>query len=67
MNHFYQLNPSIPLMTPKGEAEAIAVLDYSKEDNLIWVCIQDETGEIWSWPNADVRGIKNMSIGRNLK
>lgn len=34
MNHFYQLNPSIPLMTPKGEAEAIAVLDYSKEDNL---------------------------------
>lgn len=59
-----QLHPSIPLRTPKGSSEAVALIDYGKEDDLMWVCIQDETGEIWTWKNSDVRGIENRSLGR---
>ena len=63
---FTQLNPSIPMETPKGRGLAIAVIDYSKEDDLLWVIIMDDTGEIWSVPNSKVRGFKNYSIGRTL-
>lgn len=66
-----QLNPSIPLEVvdtpnfPKGSGEAIALIDYSKEDDLLWVIIMDSSGEIWTVPNQFVRGIGNVSIGRN--
>lgn len=60
-----QLNPQIPLITPKGNAQAIIVIDYSEEHDLKWVCIQDDTGEIWAWPNNQVRGFKNITTGRN--
>jgi len=60
-----QLNPQIPMMTPKGSAQAIMVIDYSEEHDLKWVCIQDSTGEVWTWPNDKVRGFKNITTGRN--
>lgn len=60
-----QLSPQIPLVTPKGNAKAILLIDYSEDHNLMWVCIQDDTGEIWTWPNYKVRGIKNVSMDRN--
>lgn len=63
---FTQLNPSIPIWTKKGEGEAIAVIDYSKEDHLFWVVIMDNTGEIWTLANPEVRGVKNITIGREL-
>lgn len=59
-----QLNPSIPLDTPKGLGEAILVIDYSPEFDLMWVVIQDETREVWTWKNSEVRGVKNLSLGR---
>ena len=61
-----QLNPTIPLTSPKGPCLAIALIDYSEEHHLYWVCIQDDTGEIWTWPNPEVRGQKNISMGRVL-
>ena len=61
---FYQLRPSIPLRSPKASGEAIAVIDYSKEDDLLWVIVDDETGQIWTVPNGEVRSYKNYSIGR---
>jgi len=60
-----QLNPSIPLRSPKASGEAIAVIDYSKEDDLLWVIVDDATGQIWTVPNAEVRAFRNYSIGRN--
>lgn len=60
-----QLSPQIPLVTPKGNAKAILLIDYSEDHNLMWVCIQDDSGEIWTWPNYKVRGIKNVSMDRN--
>jgi hypothetical protein len=59
-----QLNPPIPLITPKGRAWAHLVIDYSQEHDLLWVCFQDETGECWTWLNRDIRIQPNVSIGR---
>lgn len=61
---FYQLNPQIPLKTDKGNGQAIAVIDYSEEHDLKWVVILDEGGEIWTFPNSQVRGFPNMTMGR---
>jgi hypothetical protein len=60
-----QLNPQVPLITPKGCAQGIILIDYSEEHDLKWVCIQDDTGEIWTWSNDKVRGFKNVTMGRN--
>ncbi len=65
---FTQLNPSIPvLIVNKGTGEAIAVIDYSKEDDLIFVVALDDGGEVWCVPNKDIRLIKNYTIGRKIK
>ena len=61
---FTQLNPQIPLITEKGNGQAIGIIDYSEEHDLFWVVILDETGEIWAIPNAKVRGFPNYSSGR---
>jgi hypothetical protein len=61
---FTQLNPSIPMNTPKGSGLALAVIDYGLEHSLLWVVAIDDTGEVWCVPNADVRMQKNWSAGR---
>ena len=62
-----QLDPTIPLLTPKGSGSAIFMIDYGPEHHLLWVVIDDATGEIWSWPNPQVRGERNISMGRPNK
>lgn len=59
-----QLNPSIPLVTPKGNGLAILVNDPSEEHHLQWTCIIDATGEIWTFQNPQVRGQKNITMNR---
>jgi hypothetical protein len=59
-----QLNPPIPMMTPKGEGLAWVMIDYGIEYNLIWVVAIDATGEIWSFANPKVRALKNITQGR---
>jgi hypothetical protein len=59
-----QLNPTIPMLTPKGEGYALMVIDYSQEHHLLWVVALDETGEIWAFPNTQVRLCKNPSMQR---
>ena len=60
-----QLNPPIPVITPKGKAWAHVLIDYSQEHHLVWVCFQDDTGECWSWQNRDVRIQANPTLGRD--
>jgi hypothetical protein len=52
------------MQTPKGSGQAILVIDYSSEHNLIWTVIIDATGEIWSFQNPHVRGQKNVTMER---
>ena len=59
-----QLNPTVPLTTPKGEGYAIALIHYGEDHDLKWVVIQNDSGEIWTWNNDKVRGIKNITSGR---
>jgi hypothetical protein len=60
-----QLNPPIPVITPKGEGYAHLIIDYGPEFSLLWVCFQDDTGECWTWPNHEIRGPKNTTMGRH--
>jgi hypothetical protein len=66
LHNLIQLNPPIPVSTPKGSALAHLVIDYGIEHNLMWVCFQDDTGECWTWENRDIRAQKNLTIGRTL-
>ena len=59
-----QLNPTIPMMTPKGSGYALFVVDYSQEHHLMWVVALDAGGEIWMFENPDVRVQSNFTLGR---
>ena len=62
-----QLDPWIPLETPKGKAWAWAVTDRSQEHHLEWHCFIDSTGEHWTFLNADIRLQNNLTYGRQNK
>ena len=59
-----QLDPPIPLKTPKGDGMAHFVTNLGQEHNLIWTVFIDETGEIWEFQNPYVRAQKNITMGR---
>lgn len=59
-----QLNPPIPIETPKGSAQAMFLIDYSTEHNLMWVCFLDEGGECWTFQNPEVRACRNITLKR---
>lgn len=60
----HQLNPPIPLDTPKGPGMAMFLIDYGIEYNLFWVVFIDETRECWTFDNKDIRAQKNLTVGR---
>jgi len=60
-----QLNPPIPLDTPKGPGLAYAVIDYGPDFDLLWVVFDDASGECWTWKNPQIRAVKNLTLGRN--
>jgi hypothetical protein len=59
-----QLNPPLPLETPKGSGLAHFVIDYGPEADLLWVVFLDDGGACWSVPNPDIRLSSNWSMGR---
>ncbi len=59
-----QLNPPLPMNTPKGEGFAHVLLDYGPESDLYWTVLITATGEIWTYPNYQVRAAKNITLGR---
>jgi hypothetical protein len=59
-----QLNPPIPLNTPKGEGLAHILIDYGPELDLYWTVFITATGEIWTFSNREVRAGKNITMGR---
>lgn len=61
-----RLDPPIPLDCPKGSCLAHFLIDYGVETDLQWVTFIDATGECWTWSNRDIRGQKNITIGRNI-
>lgn len=61
-----QLDPPIPLDTPRGPGIAHLVIDYGLEQNLMWTVFLDANGECWTFSNPEIRAQKNITIGRNL-
>lgn len=59
-----QLNPSIPVNTPKGKAQAVVLIDYGPEFELMWVCFLDVSRECWTWPNSKIKAQGNVTLGR---
>lgn len=59
-----QLNPPIPVETPRGKALAQLVIDYGPEHDLLWVCFQDDTKECWTWGNQQIRAQTNVTMNR---
>ena len=61
-----QLNPPLPLKTPKGEGFAHFLIDYGPESDLYWTVLITQTGEIWTLANKEVRASKNITLGRTF-
>ena len=61
-----QLNPPIPMTTPKGAGFAHFLIDYGPETHLYWTVFITSTGEIWTFDNTQVRAEKNITLGRTL-
>ena len=59
-----QLNPPIPMTTPKGKGFAHLVIDYSQDHNIQWVVFIDDTGECWTFQNPEVRLQENITMQR---
>ena len=59
-----QLNPPLPLQTPKGTGWAHFVIDYGLEADLMWVVFLDKDGTCWTVPNPEIRMGANWTAGR---
>ena len=59
-----QLNPALPVMTPRGEAYAHFLIDYGMEEHLMFVCFINDTGECWTYKNTKIRMLPNITLDR---
>lgn len=57
-----QLNPPIPLDTPKGRGYAYFMIDRSQDHHLEWVVFIDATGEGWTFQNPEIRLQPNATM-----
>ena len=58
-----QLDPWIPLDTPRGPAEAAFLIDYGEQKPLLFVCFLRSDGSQWTFDNREVRLEKNVTMG----
>lgn len=59
-----QLNPPLPVLTPKGPGVAHFLIDYGPEFDLYWTVFLDANGECWTFANRAIRACKNITLGR---
>lgn len=57
-----QLNPTIPMNTPKGKGYAHFLIDYSQEHDLCWVVFINDTKECWTFKNSMIRIEDNATL-----
>jgi len=63
----HEIAQAIWLDTPKGLALAKFLVDRGIDSDNEWICIINETGEIWSFDNSDVRVTKSLTLGRRCE
>ncbi len=59
-----QLDPQVPVLTPKGSGWAFFLIDRSQEHDLEWVVFLDNGGSCWTFKNSDIRIQKNYTLHR---
>jgi len=59
-----QLNPTMPVETPRGLSECWALIWESPEREMLFLCIDDASGQFWIWDQQKVRGCKNITLRR---
>lgn len=59
-----QLDPPLPVITPKGSGLAYMLIDYGPEHHLQWVVFLDAGGECWTVPNPQIKMSPNWTMGR---
>lgn len=64
MSMFIQLNPMLPVDTPKGTGFAFALIDMGQEFDTLYKVIITASREIWDVPQPQVKGVVNWSMGR---
>jgi hypothetical protein len=57
-----QLNPTIDVLTPKGKAEAIVIIDYGVNVNSVWLC-RMQGGKVLHFYSDDIRVYDNPMNG----
>jgi hypothetical protein len=60
----HEIKQLIWLQTPKGQGIAKFLIDNGPESDLMWVCFIQDTKEIWTFSNWDVRTSDNVTLGR---
>jgi hypothetical protein len=63
----HEIQQAIWLETPKGLALAKFLVDRGIDSDNEWICIVNETGEIWSFDNSDVQVCKSLTLGRRCE
>lgn len=58
-----QLNPTIDVLTTKGEAEAIMIIDYGVNVNTVWLC-RMKGGKVLHFYSDDIRMYGNPMNGK---
>jgi hypothetical protein len=66
MKMILQLNPRIPLMTPKGPGEAIIFRDPGPDHDDLWTVLL-QSNVVWTFKNSEVRGVENITENRLKK
>ena len=64
MQTMMQLNPPIPVDTPKGKGLSHVLIDYGPEYHTLWLVALDDSREIWTFPNYEIRIRENPTMGR---
>ncbi|WP_160169047.1 hypothetical protein [Bradyrhizobium sp. Ai1a-2] len=60
----HELREALWVDTPKGEALVKFLVDRGIDSDNEWICVVNDTGEIWSFNNRDIRAVKNYTVGR---
>lgn len=59
-----QLEPMLPVDTPKGPGFAFALIDYGQEFDTLYKVMITATREVWDVPQPQIRAVRNISMGR---
>ena len=64
-----QLNPHLPFVTKGAGRNCIAImaLDYGTDWETMFLCIMEDTRELWWIRQSELLAVENITVGRYAK